>query len=362
MPDTPFRHPFTVGIEEELLLVDPGSFALSASAEEILDRVSLGRDLIDHELYAGQLELRSGRQTSATHAVEALQTARAEIGRVGGQLLGVGVHPTSRFGDAVLVEEDRYRYASSLFGGLMHRTPESALHVHVGLPDERSAVRTLNGFREYLPLLSGLAAGSPYWFGSDSGLASSRASLVSAYPTRCAPPHVSSYAAYEEAVEGILGSTGLPDYTYVYWDVRLHPRYGTVELREMDAQADLRAVAALAALARGMAAAFAEGRLPVTPQAGDVLAWSGFRAARDGVDAELSVAGRRQPLVEVLDGVLGVLRQSHEFPEDDEALAELARLVEAGGTAGRQRATAGRLGLRGLLAELADLTARQPPT
>jgi carboxylate-amine ligase len=201
-----------------------------------------------------------------------------------------------------------------------------------------------------------------YWFGSDSGLASSRASLVSAYPTRGAPPHVSSYAAYEEAVEGILGSTGLPDYTYVYWDVRLHPRYGTVELREMDAQADLRAVAALAALARGMAAAFAEGRLPVTPQAGDVLAWSGFRAARDGVDAELSVAGRRQPLVEVLDGVLGVLRQSHEFPEDDEALAELARLVEAGGTAGRQRATAGRVGLQGLLAELADLTARHPPT
>jgi carboxylate-amine ligase len=359
--ETPFRHAFTVGIEEELLLVDPETHALRPAAADVLGHVGADRGRVDHELYASQLELRSGRCADAAEAVRSLRRTRDEVVRTGARLLGAGVHPTGGFGDAAVTDDDRYRSAARLFAGLMRRTPESALQVHIGMPSTDAAMRALNGFREYLPLLTGLAAASPFWFGEESGFASSRSALVRAYPTRGAPPQLSTYAEYQDAVDRLIGSAALPDFRSVYWDVRLNPEYGTVEVREMDAQADLRAVGALAALARGMAEAFVDGRMEVTPQDADVLAWSSFRAARDGIDAELSLAGRRRPLVEVLSEVLQVLNAPGGLaPADVEALDALRLLVDAGGNAGRQRATARRGGLRELVRELVEQTSGRP--
>lgn len=352
-----FSHDFTVGIEEELLLVDVDTGRLSPTSSEVLERVSVGRDVIDHELYAAQLELRSGRCGSVTEAVGALRAARAEVRSAGGELLGSGVHPTARLGDALLIDEPRYAKVGELFGGLVRRTPEAALHVHIGLPSEEAAIRAFNGLREWQPLLTALAANSPYCSGADSGLESARFALVQAYPTRGASPAFETYAEYAASVARVVAAIGVPDGSYLYWDVRLRPTFGTVEIREMDAQTSVASVGAIASLARAMVAAFAEGRLPVHGASVDEVGWASFLAARHGVHASLPFGRRRVGVGELLDQVLDVVSAADRFPEDASLLAGLADLVAAEGGAGAQRSIAEAAGLDALVPHLIAATA-----
>ena len=151
--------------------------------------------------------------------------------------MAVGLHPSAEYGDVELVDAERYRRLDDLVGGLIRRTPECALHVHVGMPDPDSAIRVLNALRDNLPLLQGLAAASPYWFGSDSGLASARFSIVRAYPRRGVPRAFRDWDEYEEVAAAVSAAGDFEDdYTFIWWDVRAHPRLGTVEVREMDVQ------------------------------------------------------------------------------------------------------------------------------
>src|SRR5579875_773203 len=165
-----FRHGFSVGIEEELLLVDPKTGRLAPVADEVLARCAVGRELVDHELYAAQLELRSGRAETVGEAVAALARARAAARQAGATLMGCGVHPAGSPGDAELVPEPRYLQVREMFRGLVARTPEAALHVHIGLPDPATAVRVYNGLRNcfrcspaWPPTRPTGSAGTPAW-------------------------------------------------------------------------------------------------------------------------------------------------------------------------------------------------------
>jgi carboxylate-amine ligase len=237
--------------------------------------------------------------------------------------------------------------------GLIRRTPECALHVHVGMPDPEAAVRALAALTTYLPVLMGLAAASPFWFGKDSGMASARAAMVRAYPGRGLPPAVSSFEEYLEALAAVRAGGGPDDYTRVWWDVRLHPRLGTVELRELDAQARLSDVAALAALVQGLARAAAEEALPGRPPA-EAIHWSCFRAARDGVEAEVLHEGRLRPLRDAARSALACA--GPHVPERD-ALEGMERILAQGGGAARPRAAHREGGMTGLLRQLVEETA-----
>lgn len=344
-----FAHDFTIGIEEELLLVDPDTGQLSPVSAALLGRIEASRQIVDHELYAAQLELRSGRCTTVAEAIGVLAAARAAVKRAGGTLLGSGLHPTAPFGDAELVGQDRYKRVGEMFRGLAGRTPEAALHIHIGLPDEHTAMRVFTGLREYLPLFAAAAANSPWWFGIDSGLASSRAALVRSYPTRGIPPALGSYEAYRSAVAEIVQVGGMPDYTFMYWDMRLHPRLGTVEIREMDAQAHLDNVSAIAALAQSLAASLAHGAVTVEPSQGDAISWSSFRAARDGVGASIWHDGRERPVREVAADIISAVRPASRALGCSDELESLRNLLSDGGGAGRQRAVAATDGMDGLL-------------
>ena len=124
--------------------------------------------------------------------------------------------------------------------------------MHVGVPDPDAAVAAMNGLRELLPLLHGLGANSPFWFGADSGMASSRAAVIRAYPGRGIPPVLDSWDEYLAALDAVRAGGGPTDHTMVWWDARPQPRLGTVELREVDVQTDLESAAAIAALARAI--------------------------------------------------------------------------------------------------------------
>jgi glutamate---cysteine ligase / carboxylate-amine ligase len=351
-----FSHDFTIGIEEELLLVDSDTRNLSPVSAAILRRIDVGREMVDHELYAAQLELRSGRCITVNQAIAVLRANRSAVRRAGGVIIGSGLHPSDQFGCAELVGQDRYERVGHMFRGLVSRTPEAALHIHIGLPDEAAAMRVFNGIREYLPLFAAVSANSPWWFGVDSGLASSRAALVRAYPTRGIPPILESYEAYRSTVAAIVEAAGIPDYTFMYWDVRLHPRFGTVEIREMDAQSRLEDVAAIAALAQCLSASLARADLTVAPSQCDVLSWSSFRAARDGVDARIWHEGRDRPVLEVAAAIISSLSPVSRELGCEMELASLGSLLADRGGAGRQRAVAATEGVDGLLRSLMETT------
>jgi glutamate---cysteine ligase / carboxylate-amine ligase len=223
------------------------------------------------------------------------------------------------------------------------------------MPDPQTAVRAFNGLRRWLPLLSGLAASSPYWFGTDSGMASARAALVRSYPGRGIPPVLRDFDDYAERLAEIASGGGPDDYTLVWWDVRLHPRFGTVELRELDSQSRLDDTAALAALARGLAVheATAGGDSPGPAP----LEWSSFHAARDGLEAEILHGDALTPLPDVARAALDLARPHAAEAGDEDALEGIERILREGGGAERQRGAHGRGGAEELLELLVRETA-----
>jgi carboxylate-amine ligase len=270
-------------------------------------------------------------------------------------LIGAGIHPDGAFGDVVHVDEPRYHEIHAQLRGLLRRTPTCALHVHVGMPDADTAIHVYNGLREWLPLLQALAGNSPFWHGSDSGLATARAQLFRGYPRGDIPRAFASFEDFEESVAAVVAAGDAPDYTFLWWDIRPHPRLGTVEVRAMDAQSSLRTVHGLAGLIHALARAAAEAPAPDggwSPR--EALMESSFRAARDGIGATLWHHGALRPVPEIADAAIA---RAAPFTEDADALAEVARSAREGAGADRQRAAFARGGMRAVLELLAAETA-----
>jgi carboxylate-amine ligase len=267
-----------------------------------------------------------------------------------------GVHPTAPFGDAELVPAERYERVADEMRGIVRRTPESALHVHVGMPDGQSAVRAFNALRRQMPLLLGLSANSPWWFGIDSGLASARSALVRSYPGRGIPEALRDVEDAEDRVAAMLGVAGVPEPTFLWWDLRLHPAYGTIEVRELDVQSSLESAAALGALVRSLALE-AQHESPPPGDRSELLNWSSFRAGRDGTEARILDDGVLRPLREIALRTVDRLEPLARESGDAEALSGVVRILERGGGAGFQRDAHARGGVAQMLRELVDETA-----
>jgi len=344
--------PFTVGVEEELFLVDPATHALVDDAGRVLAAIDAPDRAADHEAYACEIELRSPPCGGAGEVADWLGRLRAAAGGAGATLAGAGLHPTARPGDFELVDSPRYRDVEDAMRGLMRRSPECALHVHVGVPDAVTAIGVFNRLREHLPLLAGLAANSPWWFGRDSGFASARAAQVRAYPGRGVPPPFAGYDEYLAALEAAAAGGGPDDYTLLWWDVRPHPRLGTVEVRELDAQSRIDDAAALAALVQGLARAAAELPAQRPPLPSAAISWSAFRAVRDGLEATILHDGELLPLPEAARRAVAVIRPFARDHGSEEALAGIERILAAGNGADRRRAAARRGGPSEILSDI----------
>jgi carboxylate-amine ligase len=347
----------TIGIEEELLLVDPTTYALQPSSERVLQRMAVPPTSAGHDLYAAQIELRSPPSSDVHQAVAAIADLRATAVAAGATLLGVGVHPAGRRGDAEILSGGRYDEVGRTLRGLVQRTPECALHVHVGATDGDAAVRILNGLREHVPLFSALAASSPYWFGTDSGLASARTALVRAYPRHGVPRAFHDFADYLAALDAYREAFAIDDDGLVWWDVRLRAALGTVELRGMDSQCSLDAVASLAALVQALASAIEDGAPPAPATPTELLAESAFLACRDGVAGRILHRGTLTPVPEVVADTLAWLTPYAREHGSEDALDGLGRLLEDGGAPARQREAHRTGGMSALLRRLAHETA-----
>jgi carboxylate-amine ligase len=342
---------FRVGVEEELLLVDPVSHGLSHTSSRVLEALGDTSSDIKHDLYEAQIEIASPPSDTVADAVRALRAHRREVANVGGVLLGAGVHPGAEFGDVKIVDQERYMRELPNLRGIVQRTPDCALHVHVGVPNNPCAISIYNALREYLPLLVGLSGNSAFWHGVDSGFSCTRMVLRRAYPRTEVPPAFRDWDDYEETVARVLEAGQVPDYTFLWWDVRPHPKLGTVETRVMDAQSSLRDVEALSSLVHGIACN-ASDHGPPAPSAREALAESAYRATRDGVGATVWSDGRLRPLAELAEEAIDRAR-----PYVGDAVDDVMRIVREGNGADRQRAAFARGGMPQVLAELVAETA-----
>jgi carboxylate-amine ligase len=239
---------------------------------------------------------------------------------------------------------DRHQAVEGSMRALARREPTFALHVHVGVPTPAGAVAALNQVRAHLPLLLALSANSPYWQGRDTGLASARTPLFQAFPRVGIPRVFSSYADWVRSVDLLIASKALPDHTYLWWDARLQPRYGTLEVRIMDAQVSVEQTAALVALVQCLVRlevleGFASSR---RLHAQEVLEENRFLAARDGARAELidPDRGTRVPVSEIAHELVEACRPHAADLGCAEELGLVCSIVDEPG-AERQRALAG---------------------
>jgi glutamate---cysteine ligase / carboxylate-amine ligase len=350
---------YALGVEEELIVVDRDTLTLSHTGAAVLAAMDVppGGGSAHPDTYAALVEFASPVTHDAAEGAGAVGALRARARAAGATLLGAGIHPDGAFGDVLHIDEPRYHEIHAQLRGLLRRTPTCALHVHVGMPDAATAIHVYNGLREHLPLLQALAANSPFWHGVDSGLATARAQLFRGYPRGDIPPAFADFADFEETVDGVVAAGDAPDYTFLWWDLRPHPRLGTVELRAMDAQSALWSVAGLAALVHGLAMAAADAPAPPRWSPREMLMESSFRAARDGLRATLLHDGALRPVPEIARAaVQRALPYAREVGGEGQ-LELIERLLREGGGADRQRAAHAAGGMPGLLRHLADETA-----
>lgn len=352
---------FALGVEEELLLVDAERHRLVHAVSSLLPRLEVASGEAKPDLYEACIELVSPVSSGPVDAVASVAGLRAAVAAAGGVLMGAGIHPDGAFGDVVHVDEPRYRAIGDSLRGLGLRTPTCALHVHVSLPDPTVAIAAFNELREHLPVLQALAANSPFWHGVDSGMASARANMFRAYPRAEVPGALRDLDDFAAVADAATAAADVPDYTFLWWDLRPHPRLGTVELRAMDAQSSLATVTGLAALVQALAAHGAATGGPRAPSRREALSESSYRASRDGLDATIRHDGALRPVREVVEATLALARPHAGDLGTTDALAEIERVLVDGNGAERQRAAFRAGGMEAMLAGLVRETAAPPP-
>ena len=346
--------PLTIGVEEELLLVDDGC-RLVAEGERVLEAIDPGhRRSVSTEIFATQIELKTGICLDAAQAARELTEVRRAVAATGARLMGSGIYPAES-GEPALVEKVRYESVKKDLAGLL-ATPPCALHVHVGVPDPETAIAVANAMRHHLPLLAALTANSPFRDGADTGLASARAAAVRAYPRFELPRAFRDYEDFIRVADQLIAAAGVSDYTYIWWDVRPHPKLGTVEVRGMDVAARPEENAAIAALIQALAAKEIDrpGAPGLTREA---IEESYFQAERYGLEARLMVdEGTAAPAPEVARGTLEEVRPYARDLGGEGALEEIERIVGAGNGADRQRRVHDEGGIEALLLRLVEVT------
>jgi carboxylate-amine ligase len=351
---------FTLGVEEEVMLLTPATWALTDAVEAVTSHLPAA--VVPHahpETQAGVVELATGVHETVAGAVADLRRLRRALDdaldAVGLAAAVSGTHPFANWTEVTVSRGERQQHIYGSMRELARREPTFALHVHVGVAEAEHAVTVANALRAHLPLLLALSANSPFWQGRDSGLASARTPLFQAFPRVGIPRAFDGYADYVEAVDLLLRVDAIPEPTYLWWDVRPQPRFGTVEVRIMDAQTTTAHAGALVALVQCLVALALEGPAVPSPPV-EALNENRFLAARDGVAAELiDAAGERRVPVRELAGQTVAACAPHADALGCRAeLESVWHLVEAP-PAGDQLALArGPDGLPGLVSALAD--------
>ena len=350
--------PLTLGIEEELMLLDPETLDLLPRAAAVVEAAGDARFKL--EMPAAQLELSLPPARTVPEAVAALAAARRDLAAAAapvGRLAAAGGHP---FAAAIGELNSGERYAPTVdeYGSIAGRQQVCALQVHVAVGGADRSLAVYNGLRAWLPLVAALAANAPFHEGRDTGLASIRPKIAEQLPRQGIPPAIASWEEFAGALAWGAASGAVPDPRRWWWELRPHPSFGTLEVRVPDAQSTIDDAAAVIALVHALA-----GWLAVRHDAGEPLesadTWrleeNRWSAARRGMDAELADlrTGERVPARERLAALVAELAPVATELGYAAELASSERLGARNGAV-RQREVAANGGARAVAAWLAD--------
>ena len=285
---------FTVGIEEEFAIVDPDTYDLTPRYEELQGAAGddeVLADAVAGELISSEIEIRSRKGTDFADALESQREARARLFALAaghGVLLGAtGAHPWSPWQEQRIIETDHYRLLDEQLRYVAWRNNTFSVQVHVGVRGADRAIAVADRMRAVLPELLALSANSAFLDGRDSGLHSARSQIFTRSFPRCGIPDVfGDFQAYAEYVDLLVRTRSITEFTQLWWSIRPHHRFGTIEVRMCDAQTTADDSTALAALMVACVAQAAmdhdEGETPPPPP-GRVIEENMWRAIRYGL-------------------------------------------------------------------------------
>ena len=341
---------FTLGVEEEYMLLDGETLDLVQHVETVL-AATAGHELearVNPELMQSVLEIATPVCRTPAEVEGELRKLRGyvtELAAEQGMRVGsAGTHPFSLFERQRITARDRYRHLVDQLQYIARRELIFGLHIHVAVDDAEKAVKVVNGLLAHLSSLLALSANSPFWRGEATGLSSSRQMVFAAFPRSGPPPRFRDYADYAEVV-GQLEKTGcIADYTHIWWDIRLHPRFGTVEIRICDAVTHVEDAVALAAFCQALVKLYCE-RYAVgaeIPSYHRILTTENkWLAARYGLEAPVMdlATGRRNrmPVAQLIRRTLKEIEPHARELGSDRELEGIREILAKGNGSDRQR-------------------------
>ena len=346
--DAKFSGPsYTLGVEEELMILDGETCGLANEIDAITDAYQgSGEGEVKPELLQSVLEIATPVSKDLEEVGRHLRRLRREVSEAAatkGLAIGsAGTHPTALWEEQRVSADPRYRGLINSLRFVARQEIIFGLHVHVGLDDPEKAIHVANGMRVHVPVLLALSANSPFWRCDATGLASTRMPIFRAFPRVGIPPHYENWADYENRIGFMVDAGVMSDETYLWYDVRPHPRFGTVEVRAMDAQTHVEHTLALTALIQAMVKELAEhyeagkrlGRYPY-----EMLDENKWLAARHGMEGELVDLPERRlvPAKELAKRLYDRLREHAQDLGSADELEGIHDILHHGNGAQRQR-------------------------
>ncbi|MBN1093866.1 glutamate--cysteine ligase [Blastococcus sp. TML/M2B] len=353
--EIPFRSSerASLGVEWELQLVDLETRELVPGAVEILEQLrpdgAEEHPKAKHELLQSTIEIITGVCTTVSEAKADLAGTLAEVAAAAEQrglgLLCAGTHPFTDWQSQLVSPKERYLELVERMQWMARRMQIFGVHVHVGIRAPEKAIPIVNALCQYIPHFLALSSSSPFWVGCDTGLASSRTKIFEGMPTAGLPYQLADWAEFEEYMETLISTRSIESVREVWWDVRPHPDFGTVELRICDGLPTLDEIGAVAALAQCLVEQFDtqldRGYTLPTP-ASWVLRENKWRASRYGLDADIVVddKGTVRPVRQAIVDLVEELRPTARRLGCEAELADVLRVLDVGASYQRQRAVA----------------------
>jgi carboxylate-amine ligase len=340
------EHAFTVGVEEEFQIVDPDTWELRSHVQELLatGATTFGEN-IKREMHQSIVEVGTKICTSIEELAGEIIRTRRDLAdaaeRVGLRIAAAGTHPFSNWIDQTLSPGERYQNIVEELQQLARSLLIFGLHVHVAVPDRSTMIEIMNEARYFLPHLLALSTSSPFWVGRDTGLKSYRTTVFRRFPRTGIPDHLSSWAEYEHYVQMLIDLHCIDNGKKIWWDLRPHPTFGTLEFRICDVPTDPHDSIAIAALAQAIVVKLYRLRtqnLGFRRYHRALIEENKWRAARWGIEGKLIDFGKRvevpmrdlaEELIAFVDDVVDDLRSRREI--------EHVRKIIAGGTSAERQ-------------------------
>ncbi len=342
-------HIFTLGIEEEFQIIDPETRELRSHIQQILaDGKMLMKEHVKPEMHQSVVELGTEVCTDTASARQQVVELRSELAMLaahdGLKIASAGTHPFSHWMDQLITLDERYETIVRDMQQIARANLIFGLHVHVGIPDREEAIDVMNQARYFLPHIYALSVNSPFWLGQNTGLKAYRQMIFERFPRTGIPDAFESLSEYEDYLKLLVTTGCIDNAKKIWWDIRLHPFFDTIEFRICDAQSRVDDTIALAALMQAIVVKLHKLRrqnVTFRNYPRRLIDENRWRASRYGLDGKLIDFGRKCEMDEreLLHEMLEFIGTEVDELGSHAELAHVERIMREGTGADRQLAT-----------------------